>query len=1188
MSNLTLNIKANDGDLTKLNTAIDRLEAVLKQPVSASVSGLTEQLTALDAKAAESSTTLAGLQKTVAAVTAETSVLAASVAEAGAGFEKVSADAGKAKGGIDLLTASMSDYALAMQGTGAEIATTTALLQTQAEASAQVLRATRNLSVEQRQSLVAAQGRANVLNLINQESQVQAELVTIEAAAHNKLLQTMKAETEVSARLLVKKGHLTKAAFESITGTEFEAEAVESLSMAFRNEVAALNTLTLSHSELVAAMGPLFSGFSAITTEMRLQGEAATRLLTQMEALSPAMRATMVAEQGLVGVTGAANREMALQAELTSLMNIGQSEYIATLKAETLALAQLAVIKGAITQTRYDEIAGTKTEVATVEKSTASIKMLSMSHSELIATSMEASMSAQMLTTVLAEQGAEASALLAQMTALDPKIRAMMVAEQGTIGTISAANKELALQAELTALMNTEESAYIVTLKAETLALAKLAMVKGAITESRYNEIAGIKTETTALNQEAAALDRVGTASQRAAVAGTTLNGVTRGVAGATGTLWMSYGSVLPLLTAFAAVIGTIKSYKAVLSFEYAVGYMEALGEATGDTTASLFELKKGLLGIKDVAHGPNELAVSLKALMKAGFSAAESMGELQTLSRLATVAEEDLATVTTAVISQFRAWSVESVGAARGVNTMAEAANVLAAAALTTTLDVGELAKMMKYTPVLASQTAVSFVELTAALGTMSNMGVRGTTAATSLRTAMLQLQSPTSKTRGMLSDLGLEIKLFSEEGKLKNMSGMFDALAVSLKNVGDKDRVTILKSLFSIRAGSAGAIMLHQFNKAIQEGTFSFQAQAEMLERVRVEGNFINEMYKDISKTTSVMWEETKAAWERVAVGILDSDAIKDVVRGLKDFAEDGSLGVLIANLGTVVDLLGAMGSIAVKPASGIMSFLSDLNDDVNNLRVLAFGATEGFLSMQRAGDLYAKTQAGVVNFTYHERSAIQALVDTYGSLKVAAQAEPFDTRIAGLQQKIEADRDNYGKWWRALRNTKDKEQIAALNKKIGDYESLRDELAKQLEAKAKMLEDPDAWKAEQDKVKEAAEVAEQEATKLATSISEARARRELEVKEAKLARANALADDKFYLKSLDQQYKDKLISLDDYRTARKEKNDEILVDDLALLERELELAKIKKEETATTASTLSMQFSSWKIRYIRSVRI
>ena len=92
----------------------------------------------------------------------------------------------------------------------------------------------------------------------------------------------------------------------------------------------------------------------------------------------------------------------------------------------------------------------------------------------------------------------------------------------------------------------------------------------------------------------------------------------------------------------------------------------------------------------------------------------------------------------------------------------------------------------MMKYTPVLASQTAVSFVELTAALGTMSNMGVRGTTAATSLRTAMLQLQSPTSKTRGMLSDLGLEIKLFSEEGKLKNMSGMFDALAVSLKNVG------------------------------------------------------------------------------------------------------------------------------------------------------------------------------------------------------------------------------------------------------------------------------------------------------------------------------------------------------------------------------------------------------------------
>ena len=934
------------------------------------------------------------------------------------------------------------------------------------------------------------------------------------------------------------------------------AKSIEGAGVGAGKAEASVNLLTASYSVLSKTAAQGNAALITLTKDMQVQGAAAGDLLANMAAVSPAIRKTMMEEQALASQVSLANAAFTKHQALIAEVNFNSSVLGKTLREEEIAFAKVAFAEHNLTKARYEAIVG-------ISKETASVNLLTLSYSGFVKESLATAGGVGVLTNQLRVQGKEARELLVHMMALDPKIRELTLAEQTAAASIARVNQEYARQATTAAELDVTTTKFIATLRAEEIQRAKSALTAGRITKARYEEIVALNGQTVATNQLAAA--------------GTNLNGAMRGAAGASGTLWLSYGAILPLLGAFAAVTTTIKSYKEALNFEYAVGYMESLGRATGDTTASLEQLRAGLLSIGDVAHGPNDLAISLKALMKAGFSAAESMGELQTLSRLATVAEEDLATTTMAVISQFRAWSVESVGAARGVNTMSEAANVLAAAALTTTLDVGELAKMMKYTPVLASQSAASFVELTAALGTMSNMGVRGTTAATSLRTAMLQLQSPTSKTRGILKDLGLEVRLFTDDGKLKSMSGMFDALAVSLRGLADKERLAVLKSMFSIRAGSAGAIMLNQFNKAVKEGTFSFQAQVEMLKEVQKEGRFIDDMYNDIAKTTTVMWEETKAALSRAMVSSVDTAPIRDLVSMMKEFAESDTLNTIASGFSLVV--VGIMK--AAKESAHLQTVLAafkvfdglvtGVTDKVDAYKAGVKGLTGETLVLLNAQALLEKKMYNKADLTQAEISDIYRLEHAYGSLGEAYVATEFDGKIQASSLKVRALADEQEEFFKGMR-------IAGQTPgALKIYEKMQQETAAAAETLAKLhrdkrtaLEDPEDWKRRQDS-KSAFEGRDtKDADEAAAGIKRAQDRRALDLNFQKLARADVLAADKFSLQMLNQKSRDQLVSLEEYRAAKKVIGDKILQDDLIMLNAELALAKDKEAEAIDFAKS------------------
>ena len=438
--------------------------------------------------------------------------------------------------------------------------------------------------------------------------------------------------------------------------------------------------------------------------------------------------------------------------------------------------------------------------------------------------------------------------------------------------------------------------------------------------ETSLNSLRATAAKTTAqANTTTAAITKSGAASKTAAGKTVALRDATRGAAGAAGSLWMAYGQLIPLMGAFAATATLIKGIGLAADFEYQTKYTSVLAEATGDYSLSLKSLRKDLMGIRNVVDAPATLAEASKELVKAGFSSVQATKEIAEMSDTAMVVQEDLGLVTKGVAAQFRAWNQEAVGAERGVGSLTEAANMMAYAALASATDFGELNQMLAYTTELAPLTGASFSEVLAALGHMTNMGIRGTKAATALRTAMLKLQNPVEGISKELEKLRVPFSAFDEMGDQKDMVTLFEDLNTSLASLNNEARVTMLQDLFGLRSMKGGVAIAQAMAKAVDEGKFSFRGLAEAIAGVGESMDFISKLKEEMSDTTKVQWDLLKADVIRdLTASFEDSNgALRSLLTTARELIADGSFRSFIdlmaggAEKGLqLVDVLGKVG--------------------------------------------------------------------------------------------------------------------------------------------------------------------------------------------------------------------------------------------------------------------------------------
>jgi TP901 family phage tail tape measure protein len=185
---------------------------------------------------------------------------------------------------------------------------------------------------------------------------------------------------------------------------------------------------------------------------------------------------------------------------------------------------------------------------------------------------------------------------------------------------------------------------------------------------------------------------------------------------------------------------------------------MKEGGNATADSLAQMttkaLELgRESLFSAIDAAEG-------MQVLARAGFNTKEVLDSIGPVMNLAISDNLELAESADYVISALRSFNF-STSEARRVT------DIMALGASKASMSVSELADAFKYVAPVAAGMGISIEETVAAIGLLSDAGLKGSMAGTTLRRAFSELISPTAKSAKILEGLG--VNAVTASGKLR-----------------------------------------------------------------------------------------------------------------------------------------------------------------------------------------------------------------------------------------------------------------------------------------------------------------------------------------------------------------------------------------------------------------------------------
>lgn len=266
-------------------------------------------------------------------------------------------------------------------------------------------------------------------------------------------------------------------------------------------------------------------------------------------------------------------------------------------------------------------------------------------------------------------------------------------------------------------------------------------------------------------------LDQSGIEKGLSSMASTVAGGVTKAIGVA--------GAALAGLTSAVVKLGS--EYEAQMSRVQAIS--GATAEQLQDLDALAIELGQ------DTAFSATETAAGMENLASAGFSVNEIMDAMPGLLDLAAVSGGDVAAASEVAASTIRAFGLEASNAGH-------VANVFARAAADTSAEVQDMGEAMKYVAPVASAMGISMEETAAAIGIMSDAGIKGGQAGTALRGSLSRLANATKPMKETMDALG--ISFYDSQGNMLSLSEQVAVLKDAMRGLTQEQRDEALVTLY------------------------------------------------------------------------------------------------------------------------------------------------------------------------------------------------------------------------------------------------------------------------------------------------------------------------------------------------------------------------------------------------------
>lgn len=365
---------------------------------------------------------------------------------------------------------------------------------------------------------------------------------------------------------------------------------------------------------------------------------------------------------------------------------------------------------------------------------------------------------------------------------------------------------------------------------------------------------------------------------------GTSLIGVDNRFGALARTMGVVRTAIAPLAASFAAGFITQQAIGANVAYEQTLKELQLVTGSTGEEFDALAKTSRDLGA--STRFSASQAAQAILELSKAGLSSKQSMEAANGVLSLAIIGQMDMAEsalITANVLSQFR---LDASRANEVVDTMAIVANK-------TATDVQELALGMKFVGSAAGAMGRTVQETAAAMGVLSNNGIKGMLAGTMLRSVMSSLMDPTREATAEFKRLGINVAEINPT--TNDLADVFKRLQAA-----NMDSTSALK-IFGREAFGAGL--------ALTQGADSVRDLTQAYDENR---GYAQQLAQGLDDTIQGAWYNFTSAVEELYLKLGDA-GLKAALRGIIDIGAE------------VVRIFAGMGDEGSK-FHGIAVLLSD----------------------------------------------------------------------------------------------------------------------------------------------------------------------------------------------------------------------------------------------------------------------
>lgn len=401
--------------------------------------------------------------------------------------------------------------------------------------------------------------------------------------------------------------------------------------------------------------------------------------------------------------------------------------------------------------------------------------------------------------------------------------------------------------------------------------------------------------------------------------------------------------------------------------FEAAMSQVKAISGATGEEFEALRE--QALQLGADTSFSASAAAEGMQNLASAGFSVEEIMGAMPGLLDLAASSGADLGVASEIAASAIRGFGLDATDAAR-------VADVFAEASARTNAQVEDLGEAMKYIAPVANAMGLQIEEVTAAVGFLSDAGIKGSQAGTSLRGALSRLASPTEKSAKVMEELGMSF--YDTEGNMLSLSGIVEQLQTGMADLTQEQRNQALITIFGQESLSGMLALMDRGPEELKDMTKAFE-----------------EADGSAKEMADVMLDNTAGAMEALG-GSIETLAIK-----LQEIMAP-TITSIVEKITEWVNWIGSLDEETQKTIVKIAAFVAALGPALLIIGKIATGVSTAITVFRNLAAVikgYSTIMVAFGNSFLPITTVIAAVVAAVVALKVA-----WDNNFAGIQERTQ----------------------------------------------------------------------------------------------------------------------------------------------------------------------------------------